>query len=382
MCDSATDTRIEDLGARSDDEIESEFLRVQRLSRSLQARSAELLGEIERRGLPARTGHTTVVSWVGDRLQEAWSSAERSVALSRSLPEMPATREALSSGDLSSSALSLLVSARDASPEDFAASEDGLVAAARTLPPKLFRREVRLWRARLDDAAAAAERVYKRRYLRVWPTPIGSVRVEGEFDPENGQALLSALSEATGPPGVDDERTPDQRRVDALGEIARTWLGRGRRSRPVLNLVVDVRDFVKGSGAELEDAGWVTQQALERIACDASVSRIVMAGRSDILDVGRLTPIVPPAIRRALHARDRGCVGPGCDRSPDWCEAHHIVFWSRGGSTALTNLVLVCRRHHHDIHEGGWRLELTSDGPIFTSPKGHVVEGRAPPAAA
>ena len=380
MCESPQ--TVADLQILSDDEVEAEFLRVQRLRRSFEACSAELLSEIERRGLHARSGHAQIAAWVADRLQEGWSTAERSVEISRSLPEMPATRAALASGDLSSSALNLLVSAYDASAEAFSASEDGLVAAARTLPPRLFRREVKRWRAGLEDAAEAAERVYQRRSLRVWATPVGSVRVAGELDPENGQVFISALSDAMGPPGPGDERNPDQRRADALGEIARRWRAGGRRPRPVLNLLIDAGELVSGSGTALEDAGWITRQALDRIGCDASISRIVMAGRSEVLDVGRLTPLVPPAIRRALVARDRGCVGPGCDRSPAWCDAHHIVSWATGGATALSNLALLCRRHHRAVHEGGWRMELTRAGPRFTAPGGRVLEGRAPPSAA
>jgi hypothetical protein len=88
------------------------------------------------------------------------------------------------------------------------------------------------------------------------------------------------------------------------------------------------------------------------MACDAVISRVVTDGPSQVLDVGRATPVPNPATRKALEVRDGGCVAPGCDRPPEWCDAHHIVHWTRGGSTSLDNLELRCRRHHRAIHEG------------------------------
>jgi hypothetical protein len=106
-----------------------------------------------------------------------------------------------------------------------------------------------------------------------------------------------------------------------------------------------------------------------------------MAGRSEPLDVGRKTPVVSPALRRALIVRDRGCRFPGCDRPHAWCDAHHVRHWADGGPTALTNLVLLCRRHHRRIHDGfGVRMEAGQ--PVFSRPDGTLLPDRAPPARA
>lgn len=131
--------------------------------------------------------------------------------------------------------------------------------------------------------------------------------------------------------------------------------------------------------AELDHAGPVDPGTARRLACDASVLRVVLSGRSEPLDVGRKTPVVPPAIRRAVIVRDRQCRFPGCDRPHAWCEAHHILHWADGGATALQNLLLLCRRHHRKVHEaGGFRLEL--DGrPVFRRPDGSPLEDRGPP---
>jgi hypothetical protein len=183
-----------------------------------------------------------------------------------------------------------------------------------------------------------------------------------------------------------DRRSPAQRRADALGEICRGWLdGAARPSvageKPHLTITVDVEDLVAGRTGELDHAGAIAGEALRRLACDASVVRLVMAGRSEPLDVGRRTPVVPPAMRRALVARDRGCRFPGCERPHSWCDAHHVTHWADGGRTAVSNLVLLCRRHHRSIHEG-FGVRMRSGQPQFLRPDGLAILGRAPPARA
>jgi hypothetical protein len=131
---------------------------------------------------------------------------------------------------------------------------------------------------------------------------------------------------------------------------------------------------------ELDHAGPVGPAVARRLACDASVMRVVMNGRSEPLDVGRRTSVVPPALRRAVIVRDRHCRFPGCDRPHTWCDAHHVVHWADGGSTALPNLLLLCRRHHGMVHRpGGFTLAISEGGPVFRRPDGSVLEDRAPP---
>jgi hypothetical protein len=110
--------------------------------------------------------------------------------------------------------------------------------------------------------------------------------------------------------------------------------------------------------------------------------RVVMGGPAQPLEVGRRSPVVPPAIRRAVIARDRRCRFPGCERPHPWCESHHVVPWAKGGPTGLSNLLLLCRRHHGLVHEpGGFGLKMTDGTPVFRRPDGTVLEDRSPPAA-
>jgi Domain of unknown function (DUF222)/HNH endonuclease len=86
------------------------------------------------------------------------------------------------------------------------------------------------------------------------------------------------------------------------------------------------------------------------------------------LEVGRASRVVSPAQRAALVVRDGGCVFPGCQRPPGWCEAHHLRHWLHGGPTDLGNLVLLCRAHHRAVHEGGWQLDRDPDGLLLATP--------------
>jgi hypothetical protein len=85
---------------------------------------------------------------------------------------------------------------------------------------------------------------------------------------------------------------------------------------------------------------------------------------------------VPTGLRRALVARDQGCAFPGCDRPPSWCDAHHCVYWSRGGPTALGNLCLLCAHHHDAVHHDGWEIEMIEGLPWFIPPPIIDIEQR------
>ena len=123
----------------------------------------------------------------------------------------------------------------------------------------------------------------------------------------------------------------------------------------------------------------VSAETARRIACDAG--RVSMAHRNgQILSVGRKTRTIPPPIRRALEFRDQGCRFPGC--TSQHCDAHHIVHWADGGETKLSNLVLLCRRHHRLLHEGGFSVKMNEERAVqFLDKRGRPLErSPAPPA--
>jgi hypothetical protein len=129
--------------------------------------------------------------------------------------------------------------------------------------------------------------------------------------------------------------------------------------------------------SELEDGTRLSAESARRLCCDASCVDLTREKDGSVLDVGRRTRTVPPAIRRALEARDRGCRFPGCGLR--FTDAHHVVHWADGGDTSLRNLLLLCAHHHRAVHEGGFRICLDTEAKaVFFSPRGAVVAS-APP---
>jgi hypothetical protein len=114
------------------------------------------------------------------------------------------------------------------------------------------------------------------------------------------------------------------------------------------------------------------------LACDSTVTRILLGPDSEVLDVGRSQRIAPSSTRRALEKRDGGCVWPGCVRPASWTAAHHLQHWADGGPTTLSNLVLVCHTHHRMVHEDGWQLVRDEDGEMLAIPPVGRVSIRAP----
>ena len=120
--------------------------------------------------------------------------------------------------------------------------------------------------------------------------------------------------------------------------------------------------------AELEFSLPISAKAVERLACDCSVTRILLDSDSMVIDVGRAKRVISGAQRKALNARDQHCAWPGCDRPSSWTSGHHLKHWIQGGTSDLPNLALLCYRHHWMVHEGGWQLVRTDTGRFLTIP--------------
>ncbi|MDQ1458498.1 MAG: hypothetical protein QOH28_4118, partial [Actinomycetota bacterium] len=243
--------------------------------------------------------------------------------------------------------------------------EDSLVVAARTHTPQELGRLVRYVTDAIDGDGGAAtdEQRYERRGYHLSRTLDGMLATNGTYDPEAGEIHAAALAAEMERDLQDhDSRTPAQRRADAHTNLMRQSLDRGdlgttRNARPHVTVVVDLDelpgtspDLVAHVRAERRRDGHLSAVTLERLTCDCDISRVITAGRSEVLDVGRATRTIPPAIWKALVVRDGHCQAPGCDQGPDRCEGHHVVHWTRGGPTNLANLQLLCWQHHRHRH--------------------------------
>ena len=384
----ATDVRLlSDMGLVADlDELE-------RTNRVIESERSRRLAEVERRGFYAADGHLSVASWLASRHRLSPGAAAGHMRVARALEQMPAAAQALAAGDVSSSAVDLLAHARDAAPEQFARAEETLVDAARTMPVEELKTAIARWR---ETHADTADDDHQALYLSA--TLRGRGKLAGDLNGETTQVMITALravEDAEMRSGDrSDTRSPARRRADALGEICRQWLNSVDRptvagERPHVVVTVDVETLgqrtsapgIARAGAQLADVGPITEEDALMWACDAQVTRVITDAESRPLDVGRTMRITPPWVRRALVVRDRGCAFPACERPPSWTDAHHVQHWSKDGPTALSNLVLLCRRHHRLVHHRRFDVRIEDDLPVFGRADGTLIEtaDRAPP---
>jgi hypothetical protein len=180
----------------------------------------------------------------------------------------------------------------------------------------------------------------------------GLTRFGGYFDDEGVELLNQSIQGLTKPrvepDGSKDKRPLPVRQGQALKEVLRMFLDHGDAptnggERPHVTVTMRYNDLKQRiEEAVLAYGGPISAAEARRIACDAGIIPVVMGSESEVLDVGRLSRLFTPAIRKALALRDKGCAFPGCDRPVAWCDAHHVVHWAHHGESAYTNGCLLC----------------------------------------
>jgi len=378
------------------------------------ARSALLLAEKES-GAWRSTGDPSFAAWRGRTSREGRRAAVVEERRAETLGAMPGVRDAAVNGEVSLEHVDVLGKvAAQASPAVRAALEspeeqERVLDMARRVDAGRFARALDAWAAAND--AAQLERAHRaeraERFLHVVDAPDGT-RIKGRLDRMAGHRLRLALEALSPRPAADDERSPEQRRADALDALAEKVLSlpdttSGAAVRPHVSFVMSEETWAylratRGAPTEasapvppvtLEDGTPVPPSEVARALCDCELTRIVVDAQSEPINLGRTARTYTGVQRRAVIARDRGCGWDGCEMPPRWCEVHHMTWWDRdGGETAVAEGVLVCSYHHHLIH----RLDLTvrrhaldadearatgrTVGYVFTTRDGTVVSGR------
>ena len=332
-------------------------------------------------------GFQSCAHWLNWRTGLALGAAREKVRVARALADLPRLSSAMQRGALSYSKVRALT--RVATPDN----EAELLDFARCATAAHVERLVRAWR-RVDRVADAADehRRHESRHLETWVDDDGMVVVRGRLSPEVGAVVRRALEAAADRLHRDSEDATEvsagQRRADALGLVAESALAAdldrgtaGERYQVVVHVDEETLTSDEGAGqSALEDADGLRISAgtSRRMACDAATLVMRHGPDGQVLDVGRKTRTVPPALRRALTARDRRCRFPGCQVRH--CDAHHVRHWAQGGATKLENLLLLCRVHHRAVHEEGFKVTLRDDGDAcFFRPDGRPLLA-APPA--
>ncbi len=310
-------------------------------------------------------GFVSPIDWIRINCHMTSNAAADRVAVGQH-SELEQTVEAMAYGQVGFAHLTVM--ARTANAVGTGFNEAALLEKARENSPGKFHHICRHYRHAADPkgyAAEQAEQVENRRLsLSTWED--GSLLINGVLDPIGGAAVRTALEPLARKSGAHDDRDRERRLADALVELA---LGGEQRAQiQVTSSLETLLGLVGAPAAEMEFSLPVSSKTVERLACDCSITRVLLGSESTVIDVGRSKRVVSGPAGRALRARDGSCRWPGCDRPGSWSAAHHVVHWIHGGTTDLDNLVLLCHRHHWMVHEGNWQLVRGEDGRIVTIP--------------
>jgi hypothetical protein len=366
----------EEVAVLPDGVLGHEVVELHALRDSLDAQISRRLALYERRQGFAVDGFLSIVSWLSEKCHVSRPSAAARAATARDLEHLPQTREAFEAGEIGYEHARVMSRLCDRLGREVVGEAEGiLVAAARELEPGRLRiaGEHLCHYLDPDGCLAEANDQHERRRLHLSELN-GMFVIDGLLDREGGACLRTALEAVLGPRQKDDERTPAQRRADALTELASRLLDAGTLPvtggvKPHVSLLVSAGALAKQPGAEpaeLQWAGLVTGETARRLACDCSLSVIHLDGDGE--RAGRASRTISPSLRRSLVARDRGCRFPGCDRPAAWTQGHHVQHWIDGGPSTRDNLALYCARHHRLFHEGGWRLRREANGELVAQP--------------
>jgi hypothetical protein len=330
-------------------------------------------------------GATSTLGWLKASVPMHGGAAGALVKVARRLTQLPVTKAAWLRGDLSSGQVRAIVAnVCDKTVDQLAAQEAELVPLLRPLNVADVAKVMAQWKA---DADLLNEDTLPRENecsAHLSPLLDGRGRLDADLDAEGYQLATTALRLAESPDGAGESRTAAQRRGDALKDIFRFFLDHQHdtpknRNRPHVSFVVDWQRFSDGHGGSYTDGTPASPALIRKTLCDAGVHRVVTDGRSTIIDYGTTRRLFSDAQFQALVLRDQHCRHFGCDRPPQWCEAHHVTPVEHGGPTDLANGILKCDRHHHIGHLPGWTEKLEPDGTYhLTAPDGRTWTTHAP----
>ena len=332
-------------------------------------------------------GYRNVSEWLTLNTHARPTEGEQRVAHAQVYAKLPGWSDAVDAGTVGVSHVSvvakLVTKARLPFLERDAA--DLLVVWAETFTFSKFRQAVALWVSHCDDALGdpTLEKEHEEaRRVQLSPTSGGMWILNGLLDALGGEALSKALEAAMPKPCEGDNRTPAQRRHDALVDIAHESLANEDRltvggERPHVTVTVDAKSGIAHTSQMVRLSSFTRDMLL----CDCVTTSVWLSADGSPFDVGTPTSEVPARNRRAVMVRDHWCRFPGCGRPARWTDVHHIRERVNHGTHELANLCALCKFHHRYVH--GHRLTIRWDRDhaslIFEWPNGRTANSPPPP---
>jgi len=357
----------------------------------------KLIAEFDRREGWSDWATQSCAHWLNWKCGIDLGAAREKVRVAHALENLPMISEAMHKGQLSYSKVRALTRVADAGTEDY------LLQIAQHGTAGHVEKLVRCYRRAQDAAELSREASQQknRSCTHHWDDD-GSLVLKARLPAEIGALVLKALAaalaevpfEAEDPAaGVMDvsaetptvKLPPSVRRADALGVMAESFVVNGPgvmtggdKHQIVVHVSAETLRDREAGRCEIENGADVSAETCRRLACDCSLVHLTEDEKGNPLDIGRKTRSIPPALRRAMNARDQGCRFPGCCNSK-YVDGHHIEHWANGGATKLGNLVSLCRFHHRQVHEGGIEIQILDDGALrFVKPDGKALDSIAP----
>ncbi len=351
----------------------------------IDAREAELLALIHADRDDVNAGARDITQLCQQEANVGFGEAKRRALRATWIAELPGVGEGLSSGLLGTAHVDEICLLAERLPsEDLASLSDQLDHLVTEIAPRTpvpARKQLVEFEAELchDDGESRLERQRRSNRFGMPKLPDGAVGLSGQLDPEFAEYVRNAVDakvaemwrrERLGRDQLEPPNrvlTSEQGRAAALVELVRAGASAAPwgRSRAEIIVHIDFKTLLGelsanpitrlGSGAAIPVAD------ARRLACDAGIIPAVLGSPSQPLDVGRISRLATSAQRAALRAVHDTCCIAGCDVAFDYCEIHHISWWRLGGRTDLDNLVPVCSKHHHLIHNDRWHLTVDSE---------------------
>lgn len=340
---------------------------------------------------------------MADAARSSLRDAKRVIDRAAALAEVPSFEPAMAAGQVGAAHVDVVGTALrqfdGAERREIATRLDRLVGVASVATPDEWARRVRAEIEKVDDDDGEKRHARQRAAMRLssrvdrvtgmgklWASldPLSYVKVSNRID-----ALVEALFAERAPEGCPSDPVEKQAYLRALAFVA-LCEGRGAAmSRPEFTVLIDTRSL-DDEGRPVVDWGLpvdVPPSVLADLAGDADIEAVIVRGGAVLhapgrLDLGRSTRLANRWQRRALRALYATCAIPDCPVRFDKCKVHHVRWWRRGGRTDLENLLPVCVRHHHAIHDEGWHVELAPDRTLTVTLPDRTVMTTGPPARA
>lgn len=371
-----------------------------RLRTWLDARETELLSVIHHERDDVDVGARDLTQLSQQQANVGYGEAKRRELRAMWTGDVPQLREALTAGEISTAQVDeFCLLAERLTPDrrdSLRSAVDELVADVAEMTPARTRKRLSEFEATLEaddgEKRLAAQRAANS--IRLPKQPDGTTAIVGQLDPISAEYVSNALDAKVTEiwrregSGRGDMTPPervlgnDHRRATALVELIRAGAGAdpGSRGRSEIIVLIDhqtlLGELSLSPTVKLSSGGHIPAAEARRLACDANIIPVVMGGASRPIDVGRGARLATSAQRAALRSAHDSCCVAGCDVPFDWCEIHHVTWWRHGGRSDLDNLVPVCSKHHHLVHDDRWVLTIDAERV------GRLTERRPEPAGA